>query len=129
MEGGWKGLLQPYVTATPISIVSRPARRRRSSHNDRMVVSTEADEAGIKPQELVELPANDFIKWGGGDLSRAGVILQCMSHLEPGPAHPARPRPVRVRAVTCRACLRLGLVDIASTYRGEVDMGGWARLV
>lgn len=29
-----------------------------------MVVSTEADEAGIKPQELVELPANDFIEGG-----------------------------------------------------------------
>lgn len=90
MEGGWKGLLQPYVTATPISIVSRRARRRRSSHNDRMVVSTEADEAGIKPQELVELPANDFIKWGGGDLSRAGVILQCMSHLEPWTSTPSQ---------------------------------------
>lgn len=61
---GLEALLQPYVTATHISIVSRPGRRRRSSHNDRMVVSTEADEAGIKPQELGELPANDFI--GGG---------------------------------------------------------------
>lgn len=32
-------------------------------------MSTEADEAGIKPQELVELPANDFIEEVGSDLS------------------------------------------------------------
>lgn len=44
---------------------------------------TAAEEAGIKPQELVELPAHDFITGRGGDLFRAGVILQCMSHLKP----------------------------------------------
>lgn len=45
-------------------------------------MSTEADEAGIKPQELVELPANDFIEGGRSDF----VLCWCNAalHITPG---------------------------------------------
>lgn len=61
------------------------------------------------------------------DLSCTGVMLQCVSHSEALDQDTSQ-------AQTPSGCERLHVSDGASwifrlAYRGEVDMGGWARLV